>query len=71
MTTDQYVVDLLMPTALAGERPSRAWSSLMTTSIVQLDLAAALADAEGQLMPASRRGYRIDAEQFAPRGSRL
>lgn len=43
----------------------------MTTSVVpfsaiaRLDLVAALADAEGQLTPSSRRMYRIDAEQFA------
>ncbi len=43
----------------------------MTTSVVpfsaiaQLDLAAVLADTVGQLAPSSRRGYRIDAEQFA------
>jgi hypothetical protein len=41
----------------------------MTTSlppaIARLDLVAAFADAEGQLMPSSRRMYRIDAEQFA------
>ena len=43
----------------------------MTTSVVpfsaiaRLDLAAALADVQGQLAPSSRRGYRTDAEQFA------
>jgi len=35
------------------------------SAIARLDLAAALVDAEGQLMPSSRRMYRIDAEQFA------
>src|SRR5258707_9884063 len=43
----------------------------MTASVVpfsaisQLDLVAALTDAQGQLAPSSRRMYRIDAEQFA------
>ncbi len=43
----------------------------MTSSVVpfsavsQLDLVAALTDAQGQLLPSSRRMYRIDAEQFA------
>jgi integrase/recombinase XerD len=35
------------------------------SAVDQLDLVAALADAEGQLAPSSRRMYRIDAEQFA------
>ncbi len=43
----------------------------MTASVVpfsaisQLDLVAALTDAQGQLAPSSRRMYHIDAEQFA------
>jgi site-specific recombinase XerD len=41
-------------------------SSLASCSaIARLDLAAALADAQGQLAPSSWRLYRIDAEQFA------
>jgi len=35
------------------------------SAVARLDLVAALTDAEGQLAPASRRMYRIDAEQFA------
>ena len=35
------------------------------SAVAQLDLVAALTDAQGQLMPSSRRMYRIDAEQFA------
>jgi integrase/recombinase XerD len=40
-------------------------SLVATTAIVRLGLVDALTDAEGQLMPSSRRGYRIDAEQFS------
>lgn len=40
-------------------------SVAFTSAIARLDLAAALADAEGQLAPSSRRMYQIDAEQFA------
>lgn len=35
------------------------------SAVAQLDLVAALTDAQGQLAPSSRRMYRIDAEQFA------
>ncbi|HEY6410662.1 MAG TPA: tyrosine-type recombinase/integrase [Ktedonobacteraceae bacterium] len=35
------------------------------SAVARLDLAVALADAQGQLAPSSRRMYRIDAEQFA------
>src|SRR5258708_4275685 len=35
------------------------------SAVARLDLVAALTDAEGQLMPSSRRMYRIDAEEFA------